>query len=270
MSSSNQTPSPSVIRKQILELVPSPDVLVPDLLTSRLPPLIKETTIDPAAAVSCISLNSPGVELDALLDLPMPPRKWVNELRDALVDLASQEEYKSIKHPTGQDVYLPLSAVDLWESLAVAVEQREAWSVAMQSLERWRSVPGAATALKMIGTIQWGRSVSGLRGSDARSRIGLLAGFLSLQWLSERHLDLLGLCLNAPPDVVVEVSLATVVKALEGRSTEQVLAVPELAQLQRQVEAGQCDRIFFPSNINNIHWVAYCVNTRTRTISYGA
>ena len=119
-----------------------------------------------------------------------------------------------------------------------------------------------------IKILQWGRPTSGLRGTDTQLPISILAGFLSNQWLSEHHLDLIGLCLNAPPDIVVEASLATTVKGLVGKTVEQVLAVQPLGQLQEEVQSGQCKRIFFPTNINNVHWVVFCVCTASRTIYY--
>lgn len=267
MSTDNQ--SSSEIDEWIRTVIPPMDLLIPDLLTFRLPSLIKETSLSSADAVASLSLESPTVELDALLDIPMPPRKWVSEVSEVLGDHADTVKVNSIQHPTEDSTYLPLSAVRLWDALAGAVEQREAWSVAMQSLERWEDDPNAAAARTLIATVQWGRPTSGLRGSDARSPIGILATLLSNQWLSERHLDIIGRCLNAPPDIVVEASLATTVKALEGKSSEDITAVPELERLRKEVDEGRCNRIFFPTNINNTHWIVFCVNIKTRTIAYG-
>lgn len=250
-------------------MVPPEHLTVPELLESRLPPLIKESSVDSATAVSSLSIEKPNCQDETLLDIAMPPRGWVAEVAEVLKDSMHCPEASSIAHPVRPNTYLPFDVVYLWQILRSPVEQRTAWSIALEYLNRWKKEPNAAAAQDAIKTIKWGRPTSGLRGTDARSPIGILALFLSLRWLAERHLDLIGLCLSAPPDVVVEVSLATTVKALVGKTTEQILAVTPLDRLRQEVQAGRCKRIFFPTNIDNVHWVAFCVCTTTKTIRYG-
>jgi hypothetical protein len=257
---------PGEIDPWIASVVPQNNITVPALIAYRLPPPIGDADVSSVGAVACISANMPTVDLDGLLDIPIPPRKWVYEAANALGNPAHSQQPNSIIHPTLADVYLPLSAIEAWQGLRTAVEERSAWNNAIKTLETWKNEEGAADALRAIQTIQWGRPTSGLK-YDSRSPIGLLAVFLSFQWLAERHIDLIGLCLTSPPDVVVEASLALDVMRLGIEPT--MVTPPALVRLQEEHLAGRCNRIFFPTNIDNSHWIAFCVDIPLMSISYG-
>ena len=131
----SQSFPPNAIREWALTVVPPGNLPVPDLLAFRLPPLINESSTNPTTTATSLAIRKLNRKRDALLDIAMPPCNWVTEVDNILKYTTHRSDAHSVSHPIQPNMYVPLYAIYLWQVLCSPVEQRAAWSTALEFLK---------------------------------------------------------------------------------------------------------------------------------------
>ena len=186
---------------QVVALVPQPIVFIPELVKAQLPQVIPEDRIKVFPAEDyLVDLPVSGTLAD-VLEGPLPHQTWLACLTIELETArGSGRAATAIRHPTRADLILPLWALPVWDSIAVASQERMLWveattwlSISNHRQEDHKYVEHART---LMGGIPWGMMVWALPGLEARSLVGILARFASFLWLAERNIDLMGIICN--------------------------------------------------------------------------
>lgn len=263
---------------KVAALVPPPSAFVPELVKAQLPRVIPELQMRRISAEHhLVDLKITGALSDVLKG-PIPHRTWIATLQAELTKAqASRRTVTAIKHPTDRELVLPLWALPIWDSIAVACQERMRWTQVMdwlkpgnhraedqQSLERVRAI---------LARLPWGLKTWPLPGLDGESLVGYTARFLSPSWLAERNMDLMGVCLNAAVvagrgkahSYVAPVYLATQLQGIGDWDTNRILGNRSLCDWN----PSQYRYIHIPANLANSHWVVFLVDTERKTYCWG-
>ena len=83
-----------------------------------------------------------------------------------------------------------------WFSIVDAVEQKEEWRRAKCWISGQVQDAEVYKARGLMRRLPWEMKIWALTGADFSSHVGVIARILSVNWLSEQHLDTLALYLN--------------------------------------------------------------------------
>ena len=130
-------------------------------------------------------------------------------------------------------------------------------------------------ATQLIEGLEWGTTVWPL--VESSTMVGLLAELLSTRWVRDRHLDLWGIYLThcagdqARDYYIAGVLTSQLLKDLPAEKdkkkpwTHQGMLVETLDMVIRE----KYQRVLLPANINNNHWILFCIDFVKRSIIYG-
>ena len=265
--------------KAILDLIPSPTITVSSVLQNDLPAILRSSAVNLQSAESCTTNHMLCWTIEELFKAPIPPREWLGDL-EIIVKKKwfARARVTSIHHPTISSLCLPLWVGNFWYSLTDVTEQKEKWSRA----ERWVSNQvqdeSVYEARNLMVRIPWGARIWALAGADSASFVGVLAGLLSTDWLSERRLDTLASYLNfrASRDRtsvrecwVGDVYLSMCIKNVYRAARKTVNDNLDLKKYQAEINAHGYKHLFFPANLNGRHWIVFKVDLTKREFCYG-
>ena len=270
------------IAREVMQLVPPPTASILDLVRAPLPEVIPEDKMKAIPAKDhLVNLDISGT-LRSILDGPIPHRTWIASLRMELEKAEKSKHYvAAIRHPTEEDLILPLWALPVWESIAVASQERELWVQATEwlnpSSHRQEDRQDVEHVQDLLAKIPWGMKVWALGGVEAGSHVVLLARFLSFSWLSERNIDLMGVCCNATAvengsrmrGHMAEVYLGAQLQAIGSWTAKRIQESSTLWGWKAFAEENRLRYIHIPTNLTNTHWVVFCIDIEEQTYCWG-
>ena len=288
MAQPNATPAVAMfitaadIIATVSALVPNPAASVAELVKARLPEVISEHDLKKIAVEPhLVNLEVSGT-LSDMLEGPIPHRTWLAKLQTELEKV--QEGgciVSSIQHPTQPHLIFPLWALKVWDSIAVAAQERMLWATATEWLKpgnhRKVDLNLVEDARALMAKMPWGMRAWALYGSDAGSRIGFLARFLSTLWLSERSIDIMGVCCNAATSAngggavshMAPVYLSAQLQWISGWGPQKIRDNRILGHWRITAQENGYHFIHIPVNIIGMHWVVFLISIKDQTYSLG-
>jgi len=262
--------------------VPPPSAPVPELVMARLPPVIPEHTMKKYTADDhLVHLQVSGTLTD-VLEGPMPHRTWVARLQTDLEKAqTSGRTVTAIRHPTQVGLTLPLWALSVWDSMAVAAQERMAWVEATEWLRPGNHRPDdhhlVEEARRLIARFPWGLKGWPLYGNDSESQVGFLAKFISTRWLAERNIDIMGICCNAVTVAnggpmtayMAPVHLGAQLQFIDGWDAERIRTHRDLGSWKDEAKKYGYRYIHIPINFGNNHWVVVVIDIEEQTYLWG-
>ena len=268
------------IPNEVLGLIPSDSITVSSLLEKTLPNLLQSSAANLRSVDSCVSHIAARWTIEELLKAPIPPRTWLGDLDITLKKrwFTPCTRVNSVRHPTILDLRLPLWIGRFWYSLVGAVEQKKEWRRAEGWVLCQEQDEKAYEARELMRRIPWGMRVHILAGADSSSFVGVLARFLSANWLAERNLDTLVSHLNfrarnemggAGEYWVGDVYLSICVKRMYRAAKKDINANWDLTKYQNEITKHGHKRLLFPANLNGNHWIVFGVDLVKSQFCYG-
>ena len=278
------TPPPVLAaRRQVLaippdqaSLLPAPHIPVSQLLGLDLPSQPARLTFEKAPKTFSQELPT-----DTLVGItwsrPIPPPPFLKDLESAFGQ-AWFNGAQSIVDSRYKQSRLPLHALTYWSEMSRTLMKKATWRKAVVWLdkldEKFVSTGLSQRARGFMDTLAWGED---LRVLGAATTTDALARLLSDQWLHDEAVDMLTTNLANRVLANPELSCNTIVTTLAFQHCVMATYVHgcpiEQDSMHHALKArlvdGQKKRLFFPINVDNNHWVAFCVNFVDRTISYG-
>jgi len=267
---------------EVTALVPPPSASVLHLVNAGLPEVIAEHDMKKfKPGRHLVNAKITGT-LPQVLEGPIPHRTWLASLQMELAKAQkSGRKVTAIKHPTKANLALPLWALPVWDSIAVASQERMLWVEAIDWLRpgehRQDDQELVEEARGLMEKIPWGMRAWALYGNDAESHMGFLAIFLSTSWLAERNLDIMGVCCNTAAaengDAVIAymapVHLGAQLQWAAEWDDEKIKANRDLCEFKDTImEKGYC-YIHIPANLANAHWVVFLMDVKEKSYCWG-
>jgi len=264
----------------VVELVPPPAAPVPELIKARLPKVLSEAQMKKyTAAHHLVDLPISGA-LSDVFEGPIPHRTWLASLQQELAK-PHKTPITAIRHPTRRKLILPLWALPVWDSIVVAAGQRMLWVRAADWLRPDEHRPEdhveVERARAHMEDIPWGMAVWALPAESARSLIGFHAKLLSSVWLSERNVDLMGVCCNAiaaednykSRGYMATTFLGAKLGWISGWDDQKIRDDTDLTEWTTVAAEKQLRYIHIPVNLANTHWVVFGIDLDNRTYFWG-
>jgi hypothetical protein len=266
---------------RVIATVPPPSAFVPELVNARLPKVIPEDRLKQIPARDhLVDLPLSG-SLSEVLEGPIPHKTWLVSLRLELEKAKGSRHVTAIRHPTNFNLILPLWALPVWDSIAVASQERMLWVLATDWLKpsshRMEDLIDVERARSLMGRIPWGMMAWALSGWDAKSRVGFLAKYLSFSWLGERNIDLMGICANAiaardnykSRGYMAPVYLGSQLQVISTWDEQRISSNADLAGWKAMTVEKRLRYIHIPMNLADSHWVVFGIDTESRTYCWG-
>jgi hypothetical protein len=216
--------------------------------------LLKERSIPPAAVLELLKRKS--------------GQAWLNGA-------------KSIADPRfndGTDRF-PLSTLSFWDEMADTTKHQSNWKRSVQwtenELKKSRDEDTKAAlqkALSVFETMGWKVPLTYGRGGTSTMD---LAEFLSTVWLRTTNVDImmedLANRVAADPDLADKVLVApmTFSQAILGRKKGDDGKHPLLWRYEHEIKDEGKERIIFPVNLGNLHWITGEMDFNKKTIGFG-
>ena len=267
---------------EVTALVPLPGAFVPELVKAKLPKVIPEGDMKRLSAHDhLVDLKISG-SLSDVLEGPIPHRTWLASLGLELEKAkTSGRTITVIRHPTKVGLILPLWALPVWNSIAVASQQRMLWARATDWLKPGDHRPedreDVERARSLMAKIPWGMTAWALSGWEARSHVGFLAKFLSFSWLGERNIDLMGVCCNAiaakdgykTHGYMAPVCLGSQLQGISKWEPQQIRDNSGLGGWKTMAVEKGLRYIHIPTNLANSHWVVFGIDIDGQSYCWG-
>ena len=176
------------------------------------------------------------------------------------------------------DLRLPLWVVNFWNMAVEVAEQRDKWRLAEEWLLRRIQDHTFREARKLLENVPWGLRLWSLTSHDKETRIGHLAGLLSDEWLSERHIDTISSYLNSraqegpesrPTSLVAGLDLQIYLSASARATAESIRAHEGLRTYTKKISDHCYSRVFVPANVRGNHWIVFSVDFKGNMFEYG-
>jgi hypothetical protein len=266
----------TLIPDRFKNVLPLPTITISELIAVQgLPPILRAPLEQLPTQRRCLTTVNTRWSDDELLRSPIPALRWLGPL---LVELrgrvASGNPPISLKHPSVDGLYLPVWVAAFWDLAYDAVNQRDTWVKSVEWL-RQQNAPGGhiSRAMALMNETPWGRKVSGATETDIP--LGILAEFISDQWLRERHFDMATSWMRDRGGVRSRwwygpVYFASLIQQLPAPSKQVPAEYPRaLKDCYHSIREGAFDRLVFPAHINGNHWIAFRVDLTERSFCYG-
>jgi len=267
---------------EVTALVPTPSMSVLHLVNAGLPEVIAEHDLkrfQPGRHL--VNAKITGT-LPQVLEGPIPHRTWLVSLQMELTKAQkSGRKVTAIKHPTKANLVLPLWALPVWDSIVVASQERMLWVEANDWLRPGEHRPDdwelVEEAHGLMERIPWGMKAWALYGNNAESHMGFLAIFLSISWLAEQNLNIMGVCCNAAAaengDLVIAymapVHLGAQLQWAAEWDDEKVKTNCDLCEFRDTILEKGCRYIHIPANLANAHWVVFLMDVEEKSYCWG-
>ena len=266
------------VPEDVSSWLPAETVPVSVLLKSNVPGRLSDTSIIKTARL-CFSPLDPRWTVDELFATLLPPRAWLNVLENDLSDMWGSG-MSSIVPPlsSNPNLRLPLWIVTFWNMAVEVAEQRDKWRAAEEWLLGRTQDSSIREARKLLEKIPWGLKLWSLVSHDKETRVGHLAGLLSDEWLSERHIDTISSYLNfraqkgpesRPTSLVAGLDLQIYLSASARATAEMIRGHEGLRAYARQISDHCYSRVFIPANVGGNHWLVFSVDFEENKIEYG-
>lgn len=267
---------------EVTARVPPPAAPVPELANAQLPRVIPEDDLKKILAKDCLVDLPISGGLSDMLEGPIPHKTWLAALR-AELDKAkdSQRTVTALQHPTEVDLILPLWALPVWDSIAVASQQRMLWAQAIDWLKpgnhRAEDQQDVERARTLIARIPWGMMAWALPGWEAKSHVGFLARYLSFSWLGERNVDLMGICCNATAmedgykarGYMAPVYLGAQLQGIGGWDAQRIRENSGLGRWRDLAAEKDLRYIHIPVNLASSHWIVFGIDIENQKYYWG-
>lgn len=229
------------------------------------------------------------IKWETLCVSPVPSYKIVSDL----LFHNEQQWVSGSRSLTIGDNILPFAILQWWDLVHDALSSRGKWRKALDWLEQQsRQVRGPTSSSRAQGLIEKGRKiVESLQWhdftilQDVHAKNHKLTGFVSDQWLSDTHTDLLLSVLQNDLEQSANVSVYSPsrTRILRAPSTTKLThlfrdhpksfplekPVRHLVNIAHELLAGSVDICGGIFHVNENHWVAALINIPSRKILYG-
>lgn len=258
--------------------LPAATVSVYALVASNLPSGLSDTS-DIRRPLWCFTRQDPCWVIDELFETPLPPRAWLDTLRE---NLSQMRRYgmRSIMPPSSldQNLLFPLWVVSFWSTAVEVAEQRDMWIAIEDWVLRAIQEPSIREFRTLLENVHWDLRLWSLQGPDKETRIGHLAGLLSDQWLDERHIGTISSYLNdrvqrepvlRPKSWVAGLDLQFYLLG-NARATERtILDNDGLRTYTQKIYTHQYSPVFVPVHVGGDHWILFFVDFENQKFGYG-
>ncbi|KAJ7670785.1 hypothetical protein DFH06DRAFT_980885 [Mycena polygramma] len=264
---------------QATELIPPGSLSVTKFCDLALPRTSSELVY--GESQMWFSKEEPTTDISLLEGRSIPPVA-VLDLLGRKSGQAWLDGAKSIADPRfndGKDRF-PLGTLSFWKEMADIIKQQGTWKRGVQWVENERQKckdGDTKAALEHVRaeleTMGWKVSLTYDRGSTSTMD---LADFLGSVWLGTTHIDMmmedLADRVASDPELrakvlVVRLSFSQQILRAKGKYTKNW--APELHQYEREVKDEGKEKIIFPVNIGNKHWVTGEMDFKNETIGFG-
>ncbi|KAI0329285.1 hypothetical protein GY45DRAFT_1253214 [Cubamyces sp. BRFM 1775] len=206
---------------------------------------------------------------------PIPPKPFIEKLEQSFGQ-AWFDGAHSIVDSRYKQSRLPLYVLTYWREMSRVLEKGAKWRLTSrwlnQHVRRQEDLVNKVHAL--LEVLPWGAD---LRAYGAATTTDTLALLLSNAWLDDELIDMLSNHLASrirrDPHLTSKVAVATlsfqhcILASYTGKNPPGSLPA-FLYQLKQRIVDG-VQRLYFPVNLDNAHWVAFCIDFETRTICHG-
>ncbi|KAI0671454.1 hypothetical protein C8Q78DRAFT_1153176 [Trametes maxima] len=208
---------------------------------------------------------------------PIPPVTYLNSLKD-IFGQAWFDGAQSIIDFRYKQSRLPLYVLSYWDEMARVLKQKKAWQRAETWVAEWASRQDlfmlASEVRGVMDLLPWGEDVQVL---GAATQPVTLANLLSDEWLDDELIDMLFTHLSERVaqdttsdggTIVGTLAFLHCISAVYGRK-EPSGSTAVLVQLKTCILHEGAKRLYFPANLDNRHWVAFCIDFEKKRISFG-
>ncbi|KAJ6573789.1 hypothetical protein DFH09DRAFT_915806 [Mycena vulgaris] len=260
-------------------LIPDPNLPVATFLELPLPK--KSSAIIFSETTSWFSTDAPTTSLECLLDRPIPPRQFLDELSSAVgqVWFDGCNSIVDQRYNDGRD-RLPLSALTLWKELLRVVDHQRLWKQSQGWLTMELEKPDVdskdrATLMaagSLLATLGWNTKL------DKTWTTLNLALFLSNAWLTDDHIDMMIADLSArvaaDPELADKVLIAPLAFAVAIMNSATAKTYDRqtstlLARYTEEIKTKGLTHLYFPLHVHTNHWIAGLVDLKQGLIGTG-
>ena len=255
--------------------IPQDELVVNQFIKKDIP--TQSAELWPIKAADCFSPNNPTIAWDMLARRTVPSSQILTTLESALGQ-AWFDGAKSVidwRYNDGQE-YLPFWVIQYWRRISVVSRKQMTWSRAVNWIEKnlRSSKPHEEkmeNALEKVFPIfdhlPWNTPLPYLRRNVTTAD---LAPFLGTNWLNDDHINMM------VEDINHRISLN---KNLRGKILVAPLVFATNIQLNRgskyldrivqMVASKELEKLYFPVNINENHWITAYVDFTAHSFGYG-
>lgn len=225
----------------------------------------------------------PNTDLVKLFDgrpVLLPPSDVLKQMENSFDELWRHGEANSIRDRTDQSVLFPPCALTMYRKLIDAVEIRRQWAVAELWMRPTKPSRELSVAIRetraLMHSFEWNERLNASLGGNVRTRD--LMPFLSNNWLSDTHIDLMLEVLTvrleretAYNDVIIApTAFQQILRiAYNQRDEKKGHTYHMLEQYREELFRHEKRRLFFVGHVNGNHWVAWKVDFSSRTMGHG-
>ncbi|KAJ3007533.1 hypothetical protein NUW54_g3516 [Trametes sanguinea] len=243
-----------------LLLLPAPELSVTALLQTDLPSQPPRLVFEQASTAFSHDLPTEDLSTESFRLRPIPPLPYLKQL-EAAFGQAWFDGAKSVTDFRYKQSRLPLWVLTYWREMSRTLEKRQLWrqasawlSNSVKGQEASRELAGQAEGL--FDRLAWGVDLRVLGAATTTETLSML---LSDKWLDDEMIDMLVTDIANRALGIPSISATTVVTTLAFQHST----------LKVRLMEGAKKRLFFPANIDNCHWIAFCIDFESETISYG-
>ncbi|KAJ7120688.1 hypothetical protein C8R43DRAFT_1136631 [Mycena crocata] len=248
----------------LMRKLPSPDMLVSEFLTVRLPQIIAEKSRFPRRPSAWFSDDIPNCEPDKVWSIRIPPLSFLRDLESA-VSQAWLNGAQSIVDPDDKNLRLPLWTIAFYREILTLREAQQRWAES----KNW--LPGDECWI--LNHVAWNSHHVGTNSGQLD-----WTRLIDDEWLCGENID--GMmydvetCLSEYPILAASTIIAYLSFQREITKFATRQEPPNrnlkrfLARYVAQIKAGKTT-MYFPVHINNNHWIAFKIDFANRTFGYG-
>ncbi|KAL1712277.1 hypothetical protein EV715DRAFT_213952 [Schizophyllum commune] len=262
------------------QFIPSASVPVAEFVKKALPD-VEQSRLMRVHPDHVFSAQTPNVDLQVLARRDIPCSDDLTVLENAFGQAWFDGRAESIvdwRHNDGRE-RLPVWVIHFWRRLTPVVEAQKKWRASMSWLAARHQAKDSPNALRE--TLVYAQAMFDRLGWDIRNPYGgrstTLASFLSTQWLTDDHVDMM--CertsdhVRADPILSTKVLVVGVVFSTYIRNLGNKAAGWQNSQtlqyVAHQIEEGNFELLVFPINLSNTHWIAGAYKIKEGIITYG-
>lgn len=263
-----------------LQQLPATTLPVADFIQAKLPQQSAE--IITTKAKIWFSPDEAHTNISMLLTRPIPPSPFLIKL-EAELGQAWFDGARSIVDPrfNNSTDRLPFWAIKFWKELEYLLDKQDTWRNSHQWLEREKkkttdplTLQAIHDAQEMMKVLPWNTTMVG------NHKTLELAAFFSGKWFGDGHIDMMmrdlaeqveadpllkGKVIIAPLQFSEQIKIAAKKNTkVYNRETAMLLY-----RYMKHIKENGTERLYFPIHIRGNHWIACCVNFKTRDIAFG-
>lgn len=273
-------PEVSAAREQALAVpeeyrshYPNRAMTIPELLNAELP--VQIPVLVTAPAWECFRIEEPNEDLTVLKTRPIPPQQW---LHDAVAAFGQAwfDGARSIVDWRFKQSRLPFWVLTYWQALQEPIRDQAQWNVAQEWLDlhsRGKAhVDAAGRVLSSMHALSWGAEITAL---NSNTPVRTLLRLLSDEWLDDEIINMSMRLLSTrcrsdeqkrTSIIIAPLSFWSLIQSSDGRGS---FGNALLRRYKHLIQEGGRTRLYFPSHINNNHWVPFEIDFTRRTVAYG-